>query len=481
VARHSTEADYGVFSLAYVIISICAMVATLGLDEGVTRNLAYARGVNNTKKVQELVSTSIQLGLLASVSLGVTIFFTSDIIATTIFHDTALGLPLKIFALGIPFFTLVSIFVSFFRGFDNIKPRVYLQDVLINLLFTLALLTVVFLHLPLVSVFYSFVASLVITCTTLIIYAIKRLPCPIRFTTRVLVDPVTKELLLFSLPLCGVAMLQMIVAWTDTLMLGVLKSSIEVGFYNAAYPLSHIIYAPMVATVMIYLPIISGLYSQNQVPEIRRTYTLITKWVFTVSLPIFIVLLLFPETVLDFFFGANYTPASQALQILCLGFLIVNLLGPNGVTLTAIGRTKFLLWASLAAAGMNVILNIVLIPPLGIVGAAIATAASLTLHCIIRHVRVHSLLHVNPLSKNMLKPAIISIGLMLAIYFIVRNFLTVTFWMLPLLFILFCAIYFLAILLSKSFDHQDIMMLLTIEKRLGINLAPVKKILGRFL
>ena len=44
VARYGTEADYGVFSLALAILSICTVIATLGLLRGATRSIAYARG-----------------------------------------------------------------------------------------------------------------------------------------------------------------------------------------------------------------------------------------------------------------------------------------------------------------------------------------------------------------------------------------------------------------------------------------------------
>jgi len=44
VARYGTEADYGVFSLAFVIFSICAVIATLGLQQAAPRSIAYARG-----------------------------------------------------------------------------------------------------------------------------------------------------------------------------------------------------------------------------------------------------------------------------------------------------------------------------------------------------------------------------------------------------------------------------------------------------
>jgi len=148
VARYGTEADYGVYSLAFAILSICTVIATLGLQQGATRSIAYARGKNDSERVQKLIPASVQLGLIAGISLGIIVFLTSDIIAVKIFHDAALAFPLRIFALGIPFLTLIDVFVSIFRGFNDVKPTVYFQNILRNLLFPLLLLPVFFLNLP---------------------------------------------------------------------------------------------------------------------------------------------------------------------------------------------------------------------------------------------------------------------------------------------------------------------------------------------
>jgi len=96
IARYGTEADYGGYSLALVIISICTVIATLGLRQGVARSIAYAREKNDSEKGQKLIPASIQLALISGISLGIIVFLTSDIIAAKIFHDAALALPLKI-------------------------------------------------------------------------------------------------------------------------------------------------------------------------------------------------------------------------------------------------------------------------------------------------------------------------------------------------------------------------------------------------
>ena len=160
---------------------------------------------------------------------------------------------------------------------------------------------------------------------------------------------------------------------------------------------------------------------------------------------------------------------------------ILSLLGPNGATLIALGHSRFIFGATLATAIMNIILNILLIPPLGIIGAAIASVVSITVVNLIRSLRLYQLSRVQPLSKNLLKPVAISIALAFLIQVLDWNVVTITWWVLPLLFILAYGIYGLAVLFTRSFDKEDIALLLEIEKRSGINATPIKKLLRKFL
>ncbi len=481
IARFGTEADYGVFSVAFAILNISVIIATLGLQQGAVRSIAYARGKDDIERIQKLIPASLQFGIVASISLGIIVFFASDIIANKAFHDAALAFPLKVLAFGIPFFTLISVFVSIFRGFDEIKPTVYFQQILRNLLLLMFLLPVVFLSLTFNGVFYALLASLIISCIVLIVYAVKRLPFPIRLRTGAISSPVGRELLLFSLPLLGVGMLQLIIAWTDTLMLGGLRSSSEVGLYNAAYPLAHVISVPLAAMLLIYLPVASELYARHSMAEMRSNFSILTKWLCSATLPLFLILFLFPETVLGSLFGASYTAAAPALRILSIGFIISNFLGPNGATLIAMGEAQFVMWATLATAVLNIGLNIALIPPLGIEGAAIASVVAITSINVIGCWKLYSLSKAQPLSKNLLKPTLASLALVFLFQFILGNFVSVVWWMLPLLFILYYGVYALALLLTKSFDQEDIAMLLAIEKRTGVNATSIKRILQRFL
>lgn len=481
IARYGTESGYGVFCLALTILNILVGIATLGLRDGATRYIAYFRGNNDLERVQGTVFASILFTSLAGISLSLALFFAADIISTGIFHNPELAYPLRIFAIAVPFLTLIGLFASIFLGFDRVDVRAYFQDILRSALFPLLLVVILLLSLPFTKVFPAYLGSVILCFIGLVIYAIKRPPLSVKFAIRPGINLVGKKLLFFSLPLLGATMLLMIITWTDTLMLGYFKTSEVVGLYNAAYPLAQFINTPIVAMNLLYFPITSKLYAQNLMPELRRNYKVLTKWSCSFILPLSLALFLYPEGVLNLFFGVAYAQANQALRILSLGFFVHSLLGLSNTTLIALGKSRFTMWAVLAAAVINIGLNVVLIPSMGLTGAAIASLVSLTILNVIRAVKLYLLAGAQPFSKNLLKPALASVALILLIYAITENFLAVTFWMLPLIFILYCIIYGLAIIFTKSFDQEDITMLLEMEKRTGINAAPIKKILARFL
>ena len=482
VVRCITQTEYGIFSLALVLLSIFATISTLGLSDGTARQIAFYRGKDNTLKIKGVMLSSLQIALITGVLLSLVLFFTSNLISTNVFHSPELSSPLKIFSIAIPFFVLINIFISIFRGFDRVEPNVYFQNIFRSVIYILFLVGAILLGLSFIGVIYAYLASIMLTCIAFAAYAAKKLPTSVKGEKNTKVDSLRKEMLFFSLPLLAVSMFGMIMQWTDTLMLGYFKTPDVVGLYNAALPLANLIPVVLTSMVFLYIPIVSQLYSQNLMSEIRRNYAILTKWMFALTLPLFLIIFLFPETVLSILFGSRYIQAGLALQILAFGMLIHTFLGPTAATLTIAGKTRFLMWTTLIGAIMNITLNIFLIPPLGITGAAIASASSLVVIKLLNSTRLYLLFRIHPFTKNYFKPILTSVLLVFIIFTFVKSmFDGIPFWLLLMLLILFMGAYGLSILLTKSFDTEDIMMLLTMEKRLGVNLAPIKRILKRFV
>ncbi|MCK5614832.1 polysaccharide biosynthesis C-terminal domain-containing protein, partial [Candidatus Pacearchaeota archaeon] len=145
------------------------------------------------------------------------------------------------------------------------------------------------------------------------------------------------------------------------------------------------------------------------------------------------------------------------------------------------GKTTLLMWASLLAAGLNLILNIILIPIWGITGAATASLISYFAANIFNSAKLFQLSGIHPFTKSYLKPILASGGIIAIIYALTRSLLVLSYWMLPVIFILFLGIYGLCLVLTRSFDEEDIRLLLAIERRLGVDVGLIKRILKKFV
>ena len=483
IARNATQSEYGIFSIGFVLLNFFVIVSCLGLQRGVPRYIAYFRGAGDNKKINGVIFSSLQLSVIASLFCFALFFLSSDFF-TQLFHLQHSSV-LKIFAIAIPFFVAIEILASIFRGFDRVEEKVYFRDVLMNVLKVLFIVSVIILGYSFLEMVYAYILSIVIASIAFVAYSVKKLPLVRSTSSDTSKYPMRKELLLFSLPLLATHAFGILILQMDTLMLGYFKTADIVGLYNAAHPIAQLIEIFLLSLVFIYVPVASQLYAKNLMGEIRRNYAILTKWIFSATLPFFLIIFLFPEAVLHALFGSTYMQAdvTLALRILALGMFIHVFLGPNAATLIVIGKTKLNLMDNSIGAIINVSLNLLLIPTYGIVGAAIASAISLAMINTLKSTQIFRMHKIQPFTTNYLKPVITSAALISIIYMLVEVFWIppITLWMLIALTILFFAVYGVCYVITKSFDWEDIMMLMEMEKLTGINASWIKRMLERFM
>jgi O-antigen/teichoic acid export membrane protein len=267
--------------------------------------------------------------------------------------------------------------------------------------------------------------------------------------------------------------------WIDNLMLGYYKSSKIVGLYNSAAPIAKLLPIFLNCSGLIYPSLVTIFYTQGKLKEMGRVYQILTKWIFLATLPIFIIIFLFPKVVISFFFGCNYISSALALRILALGFMFHIAMGLNGISLVVIKDSNFIMYSTLISAVLNVILNILLIPSYGIIGASIATAVSYFIMNILNSLRLYQKMRIHPFSRSYVKILAISIVLLSIIGILDLKMLNI--WYTFLILVIFLVIYLLILLISKSIDEEDIKFLLAIEKKLNLNLTLILKILRKFI
>ena len=103
-------------------------------------------------------------------------------------------------------------------------------------------------------------------------------------------------------------------------------------------------------------------------------------------------------------FGPNYIDSACVLVLLTTATFIQTAFGAAGPVLSMSGYTRLVLWNSLGAFILNLVLNIILIPKFGIMGAAWATLISMTALGLARIIEVQLILKLSFFSSRLYKP-----------------------------------------------------------------------------
>ncbi|WP_131007443.1 flippase [Methanofervidicoccus abyssi] len=474
IARNFSIDEYGVYNLALTILSIAITVATLGFPNSLPREIVFYRE-KDPSKINKLISTALIIVVLSSILLMVFLILETENIVQ-IFKDGKLSQVLPIIVFTLPFSALTNVLISISQGFGRVREKIYFQNIIYPIIYLLLVISVIFLNLNFSFIFFAYTISQIFTFLILIINMLKMKILCFELSLDLTLG---KKLVVFSIPLFFAGILSFVMGWTDTLMLGYYKNSEVVGLYNSASSIARLLTIFLNSISFLYVPLVSSFYIQGKLNEMGRIYQILTKWIFSLTLPLFTLIFLFSKIVIAFFFGGRYLEASRVLEILALGFMFHASTGLNGSNLIIIGKSRLNLAGTSFAALLNIILNFVLIPVYGLEGAAIATTMSYFVLNILMSFWLYKNSKIHPFSWNYVKSLVISfilLGILKSLNLNVDNI-----WYAVLVSIVFVGVYFLLLLFSKSIDNEDIDLLLTVEKNLGVDLTLLKRILKKFI
>jgi O-antigen/teichoic acid export membrane protein len=176
-----------------------------------------------------------------------------------------------------------------------------------------------------------------------------------------------------SIPIAASLVLVAINLNLDQLLLGVLRSSEEVGLYGAAYRILLATTIPAQILVLAFFPALSS--ALGDPTRMRERARVFARILLAVGLPIAGAGILLAPQIMGVF-GMDYERATLALRILMIHCLIYYLHQVYGHSLIAWNQQRQHLRALAAGAIVNVALNFALIPRFGIEGAAVATLSA---------------------------------------------------------------------------------------------------------
>ncbi|MBN2542419.1 flippase [bacterium] len=451
LARLGPE-KFGAINIALILVSIVSVISTLGLADGVLRFIPFYKGENNKKKLKNTFHLALTTSLYLGILMGFLIYMFSGIIANEIFNNSELQNILKILSFGIPFCALNMVLLAHHQAFKRVKIQVFVYNFTENIGKLAVVLFVFLTGMDLLNIPLGF--NLVFLSSTIIYIVVleyKVFPFFREKSEKVFWD---KDLFDYSYPLLFNGIMNFIIFWTDIILIGALLSVYDSGIYNSCLLISSfILFAPELL-LPIFLPTITELYASNNIKNVESTFKITAKWIQIASIFLFTVVLFLAKKLLVGFFGVTYSIGAEALVILAFGKTFLALSATPLRAILMMGKSRIVFYTTALCAGLNLLLNFILIPKYGIEGGAIATSIALIIPVISYHYYTHKLLKLFPFNLKTILIFISAIipGLILKFFNPIRlNGWINIFIQGTLYFILFCVLLFL----FRIFDEND--------------------------
>lgn len=456
VARYFGAEVYGLLSLALMVSGWIGAFALLGIAQGVLRFIPWYRGRKEYANIRYLLKTSTIFLTITGVLSGILMFFLSNFIAINIFHNPNLTIFLQIFSISLPISMLGNLYLSILQAFEKTEWFSFISNVLQNVVRVAFIGFFIFLGVNSSAVAWSYIISVLVVL--LASYLVSKYIIQMKFGTKKISQEAKKEirssLFAYSWPILFYSVIASFFFWIDTFFIGYYKNAEMVGFYNAAIPIAGLLMFSSDLFMQLFFPLITREYARKKLETIDKLSKQVTKWIFVVNIPIFVVLLVFPGVIINILFGPEYLGAVNALRILSFGMIFASLSSvPQSIVLMA-GKSKIVLLNTILFGVVNGLLDILLVPKYGMEGAAIGTAISYALMLCAFLVESKKYASIIPIRKDMIKIFLISlVPVMLMIC--IKYTLKVNLLILALSGVLFWIVYAGLIFLGKYLDNED--------------------------
>lgn len=336
---------FGSYIYSITIISMSLLIANLGMDIGL---LYYIPKTGN-----KYVSASFLINILTS-------FIT--IIGLFLFGKDEIK----------PFLGLVwllsseQLFFSIYRAKQHIKEFFKIKA-FIGILFKILISILLFFMFG-VTLTNLIIATYVAGIISIIIYF---------YSNSDMFDKLEMKLefINYSATIILGGVMSLLINYIDIVMIESMMSKKDVGLYKVGTELALLPSMFLMIINTVFPPIISKLCHEGKLNEVRELYETLTRYLFLISSITIALILIFWKPIL-LLYGVEYLDAKMVLIYRSIGQLVNASVGSVWYIVLMTGHPKIRFFGVLASAIINISLNYLLIPKLGIDGAAFASMVS---------------------------------------------------------------------------------------------------------
>jgi O-antigen/teichoic acid export membrane protein len=454
--------SYGLFVLATNVFGFIVIFPQLGFNNTIVRYVSYYTGKGEDAKAKGTILFGFKILLIFSLVVLAISILISPLISEYIFERPELTPLLKILLLSLPFATIALVFYSALNGLKLIKYQVIVANILNPAIFFLLIVIAFWAGFRLTGLMWVMFLMGVISLALSYYFINKKY---FKYKRKLQPEVEKKELLLFAIPIYLNQFLNSAIKFAPIFIMGYFLSNKDIGIFNVGFRTAMLVSVSLSAFKLIFSPTISALFAQNNIQLINQLYKTITKWIFTIALITFCIIILFAEPVLNIF-GKEFTASINVLLLLIFGELVNAGVGLVGNIIIMSGRPK----VALFNAGLNFLtiltLCYLLIPVYGIIGAALSYSITVVLMNLIRLIELYYFEKMHPFKLNYFKPVVAG-AIVFVIVFYAKNLTDLNQNIEMIFGTLIFLLLFVLILWAFKFDNEDKFVLGLISSKLN--------------
>lgn len=438
ITRYLGREGFGNYATVLAFLSFFAAISDLGLYYIVTREISRA-GADEEKILGNIFS----IRLLSSLAM----FLLSPIIIFFFSYPKEVNEGIIIVAASLLFSSGYQILNGVFQK-NLAMDRVAIAELIGKIIQVAVVILAVKANLSFAWIISSLLLNMIVSFGIVFFLAKKYVRIHLRFDF-----DYWKIFLKESIPMGIATMITFAYFKMDTILLSVMKSSADVGIYNAAYKvLENITFFPAMIAGLV-MPIMAHTIFTN-----RERFEDISNKTFKVFIvlvvPLVVGTLFLADDVIKLIGGAGFVESGQVLRILVFALAFI-FFGQFFNTLLIVGNLqKRLMWTLGIAAIINIVLNLIFIPRFSYLAAAyISVITEFAVVVLTAYMSVKKLKYTPKIEKL---PRIILAGVLMAIFLYL--FKELNFFILA---ILSSAVYFILLWLFKAIETAEIISLIS--------------------
>lgn len=361
ITKSFSTADYGVWSQVNTFVSLVPNIVNLGLPYTMVRFLAAEK---DKAVIRQSFYSMMLLVLASTVVMIIALLVFSGLIASALFDGS---MQIMYIVIVMAFFACLDLMLlSYFRTFQQITvySTFLVLQTYIGVIFSIIL---TWMHQPIDVVVLGRLSGFFLVFVAMAIMIVRELG----FTTKL---KGLKEELKFAIPTVPNNVSSWVVDSSDRIVIGVVLGSVAVGCYSPGYSLGNIVLMFLTPFAVLLPAVLPEYYEKGDMDKVDTFLTYSLKYYLLITIPACVGLSLLSKPLLYILTTTVIADSGfMVTPLVALGAMFMGIYGIVNNIIILEKKTTILAHIWISVAVLNIVLNIIAVPYIGIYGAGLAT------------------------------------------------------------------------------------------------------------